>query len=142
MKLVEGFEEWSEVELLAGTIIGEARSEPWNSKVGVGLVVRTRVFDTRWWGRNWREVILANAQFDCWRPTDPNRDWIIKHRAQNDDTWQECMLIAEAVYLNQIDDRYHATHYHADYVTPYWKNDPKMTFLFKHGKHLFYREEK
>lgn len=30
--------------------------------------------------------------------------------------------------------------YHAEYVHPYWADSPKVTFLRKVGKHLFYKE--
>ena len=49
----------SEVTLLAGTIFGEADDQEYAGKVGVGLTVATRVKYPRWWGRNWRQVILC-----------------------------------------------------------------------------------
>ena len=79
---VEGcpFLTWSEIDLLTGTIYGEARGEPWGGKVAVGMTVRERVrYPGHWkWGRNWREVMLAPEQFSCWG--DHNRAAIITAR--------------------------------------------------------------
>lgn len=130
-------ETWSEIELVAATIYGEARGEPWAGKVGVGLTIRTRVdHPGHWhWGRNWREVCLAPRQFSCFE--DANLRQIEQARAQQTDEWKECLMIAEHVYHGRIDNHIGCpTHYHTAAVSPSW--DREMKFLGKIGGHLFY----
>ena len=130
-------ETWSEIELLAAAIFGEARGEPWAGKVGVGLTIRTRVdHPGHWnWGRNWREVITAPKQFSCFQ--DINLDKIKAAKKKNTDEWKECMMIAEHVYHNRIDNHIGCpTHYHTAGVSPSW--DKSMKYLGSIGGHLFY----
>jgi N-acetylmuramoyl-L-alanine amidase len=135
-QMISGFESWSELDLLAGTICGEARGEPWPGKVGIGIVIANRVQRPCWWGRNWREVILADNQFSCWK--DANLDVIKSHRDNFDMVWIECLTIAEKVYLGHMVDRIGGpTHYHEEHIKPAWAGE--LTYLTKIGKHMFYR---
>lgn len=132
---------WSELELLAGLIFGEARGESWLGKVAVAQVVRNRVNKPGFWnwGCNWREVMLMPKQFSCFNENDPNLERIIrtKNRRKHDFTWQECWSIAELVYLDRIKDRLNgATHYCSVDVSPSWIDGVK--YLGTIGKHNFY----
>ncbi len=130
-------ETFSELGLLAGTIYGEARNQEYAGKVGVGLVVRTRVRYPGWWGRNWREVILSPHQFSCW--SDHNRDAIMQAMAENSSDWQSCMNIARQVYLGEIEDKIGApTHYCRFDVHPAWRI--KLKFLCQIEDHVFYHD--
>ena len=136
MKIVEGFETLSELDLLAGTIYGEARGECHDGRVGVGLVVRNRVAQPGWWGRNWREVILREKQFSCW--SDQNANAIADARYSDPRTWRECLDVAEEVYLGRVSDFLGGpTHYHAVSVFPEWAK--KLKRLAQIGGHVFYR---
>lgn len=137
MNIISGFESWSELDLLAGCIYGEASGEPYQGKVGVGLTIQTRTRYPGWWGRNWREVILCPKQFSCW--DDHNRDRITKARKLNDVDWRECYHVARDIYLGVTMDTVGGpTHYHALYVQPAWSN--KLIFLAQIGQHRFYRD--
>jgi len=66
VKIITGYDTWSELELLTGVIIGETRGESTAGMIGVGITARTRTEHPGWWGRNWREVLLCDKQFSCW----------------------------------------------------------------------------
>lgn len=61
-----------DIDILARTIYGEARGEPWEGKIAVAWVVRNRAERGGWWGDTIREVCLKPWQFSCWNETDPN----------------------------------------------------------------------
>jgi len=136
------FRTWSEVKLLTGLIWGEARGEPWYGKVAVAQCVRTRVeHPGHWkWGNNWREVILAPWQFSCFNPKTESRRRIWETgQVMKDEMWRECELIAQGVYLGQINDfhDFKITHYFNPHIVkPEWAEDLKHVFTL--GKHDFY----
>ena len=137
MKLVTGYETWSELDLLTGLIIGEARGETTSGKIGVALTAKTRAENPRWWGRNWREVILCRNQFSCW--LDHNADVIREAYRHNGQPWKDALRIAEEVYCGcTVDFIGKPTHYHALSVSPAWA--AKMQRLAKMGNHIFYRD--
>ena len=136
---------WSELDLLTGLIFGEARSESWSGKIGVGLTVQTRVSHPgHWnWGHNWREVILCPLQFSCFNQADPNLRALVTAQKIRDATWLECTMIAEQIYLGHVKDFVgQPTHYHRFDCSPGWNAKmstlKKLTFLGTIGKHRFY----
>lgn len=138
MKLIDGFETWSELDILTGTIFGEARGEIAEGKIGVGLTIRTRVEHPGWWGRNWREVCLADRQFTCW--IDHNADVIVRARDSKSNDWKMCRTIAIDVYLGYMQDRLgKPTHYYnpreVSGGAPYWEK--RMIKLTTIGNHVF-----
>lgn len=136
VRLYPGYEKWSELDLLTGVIIGEARGENHEGRVGVGIVVRNRVASPGWWGRNWREVILCRHQFSCW--ADHNAAEIHDERRNQTALWAQVREIAADVYLGHIVDRLGGpTHYHAVGVSPSWAVG--MINLGRIGGHVFYR---
>lgn len=138
MKLVPGFEEWSELDILTGTIFGEARGECTDGKVGVGLTIQTRVLNPGWWGRNWREVCLADRQFTCWQ--DHNRDVIVRARKEQTSDWKSCRSVAIDIYLGHLlNGLGHPTHYYNPKEVPggapkWEKNMIRLTTI---GNHVF-----
>lgn len=60
------------------------------------------------------------------------------NRAPAPAAWTEARKIAEAAIGGYVERSVGAaTHYHADYVAPYWA--PRLTKLTKLGSHIFYR---
>jgi len=134
--MIKGFESWSELDLVTGVLIGEARGETRQGREGVALTVKTRVEEPCWWGWNWREVVLCDKQFSCWE--DQNVNSIIESRHKQDALWLACRQIAIDAYLGNIKDFIgRPTHYHANYVSPSWAS--KLTKLMQVGRHIFYR---
>lgn len=147
--ILQGWDDWNEIELLAGLMIGESMDEPRVGQIGVGLTARTRVEHPRWCGGSWREVILKCAarksdgkiiaQFSCW--LDHNADAIKNEREGNTRLWQSALDTAEYVYNGDaIDFIGKPTHYHAATCFPDWASGMKK--LMTIGRHVFYRDLK
>jgi|SRR5215218_1007491 len=52
-------------DLMVRTVMGEAAGQPYEGKVAVAAVIRTRVLSGRW-GHTVRDVVLARKQFEPW----------------------------------------------------------------------------
>jgi len=66
-----------DVNILAQTIWGEARSHGANGMLAVGNVIKNRAeANSRLFGQGIRGVALKPKQFSCWNKGDPNRDHI------------------------------------------------------------------
>jgi spore germination cell wall hydrolase CwlJ-like protein len=139
MKIIEGYDEWSEIELLTGLIIGEARGESTAGKIGVALTAKTRADHPRWWGRNLREVALYKYQFSCW--LDCNEKVIKEAYNHKGQLWIDALRIAEDVASgNVVDFVGMPTHYHNLSVYPDWASGMKRLAYI--GNHVFYRDTK
>ncbi len=126
-----------EIACLALNIYFEARGEPDQGKFAVGHVVLNRVASGRFPDticgvvQQGGEVRRYRCQFSWW--CDGRSD---KPRNQRD--WELSNEVALNVYWGlTVDPTEGALWYHADYVSPAWRNDfeagPKI------GRHLFYR---
>ncbi len=131
-----------EIDVLARTIFGEARGEPVEGMEAVANVVLNRVKIAQkkgryWWGNNIIGVCQKPYQFSCWNKNDPSY-----HRLTNVSDkniyFVTSLRIARRAVIGALPDRTKgATHYHADYVSPYWARGeaPVKTI----GRHLFYK---
>jgi hypothetical protein len=60
------------------------------------------------------------------------------NRKPNPAVWQEAEAVAQAALNGYVETSVgYATHYHANYVSPYWA--PKLVKINKIGAHIFYR---
>ncbi len=127
-----------EVECLALTIYFEARGEPDEGKIAVGHVVMNRASHPLFPHKvcevvqQGGEKLRFRCQFTWWCDgrSDQPREW----RA-----WQRSKALARRIYWDYSEDpTAGALWYHADYVTPSWRNSlapgPKI------GRHIFYRD--
>ncbi len=127
-----------ELECLALTIYFEARGEPDEGKIAVGHVVMNRASHPLFPHkvcevvRQGGEKLRFRCQFTWWCDgrSDQPREW----RA-----WQRSKALARRIYWDYSEDpTAGALWYHADYVTPSWRNSlapgPKI------GRHIFYRD--
>lgn len=136
----------AEVQCLAKNIYFEAKSESREGQVAVGLVTINRVLsekypdticDVVWQKGKHPTTGKWVAQFSwTW---DGKEDKPVNKKA-----WAEAQRIAEAMLaerslFNFADFTEGATHYHADYVSPYWRNS--FTPVLTVDTHLFYRDE-
>ena len=138
VKIYSGYEDWSDMDLLAGMIVGEAGGASNALKAGVGLTAKTRWENPGAWGNNLREVILARKQFSCW---EMEKERLAEAREQKTAEWKDCMSMAHKVFYGGISDWLgHPTHYHTDKVNPTWDDGPTMKFLGKIGNTLFFRD--
>ena len=138
-----GFYHELEIDVLARTIFGEARGEPLEGLEAVASVVlnRVRVAEDRggsyWWGKNIIGVCQKPYQFSCWNKNDPSYKRLTSVTAKNIH-FATCMRIARRAVIGALQDNTGgATHYHADYVSPYWAKGEKPTRAI--GRHIFYQ---
>jgi len=126
----------TELDTMARTLYGEARSEKLMGLVAVGWVIRNRVILGGWWGDTIDEVCLKPAQFSCWNTQDPNRQKILV-ASQAAPSFRRCYAVAVLVLLGEYEDPTHgATHYYAPAtVDPKWAKSMKVTVEI--GNHRF-----
>jgi len=131
-----------EIDTLARTIFGEARSESVAGMEAVANVVlnRVRIAQDRgkyWWGNNIIGVCQKPYQFSCWNRSDPSYKRLIEVDASNIH-FATCLRVARRAVIGALpDNTYSATHYHADYVSPFWAKGEKPVVTI--GAHIFYR---
>jgi N-acetylmuramoyl-L-alanine amidase len=119
---------------MAQNIYFEARNESLKGMIAVALVTLERVQDPRY-PSDVCGVVYDNKQFSWYWDGLPDRP-------RNMPKYAEIVLIVDAVMDTETalyDFTYDSTHYHADYVDPYWNE--YMVFKAKIDTHIFYREE-
>jgi spore germination cell wall hydrolase CwlJ-like protein len=121
---------------LALAIYYEARSEPFDGQLAIAEVVVNRVESDRYPDTPCDVVMQGGThrhkcQFSFYCDGKPERpgDMIAWHKAKDLARW----VLAEQVSLGLT-----ATHYHADYVEPFWADH--YTYLGRIGGHLFYEQ--
>lgn len=131
-----------EIDVLARTLWGEARSEGTQGLEAVACVILNRVKVSRkmagyWWGNDIIQVCQKPYQFSCWNKSDPQYTRVI-NVDETDMHFATCVRVARRATLGLIEDiTKGATHYHADYVNPSWADIRKKTVII--GRHIFYR---
>jgi N-acetylmuramoyl-L-alanine amidase len=134
---MEDTDKFSDQEILARTLFGEARGEPAEGRQGVASVVMNRVAKPCWWGKNVRDVCLARKQFSCWNENDPNRAVIMEVTA-DDPIYANCLDISEqAINGNLIDNTGGADSYCVVGTVTEWNKGLTPTTII--GHHTFYR---
>jgi spore germination cell wall hydrolase CwlJ-like protein len=125
-----------ETYCLAQNIFFEARSESLASQAMIAEVTLNRVA-SKHFPNTVCDVVWQRKQFS-WthdgKHDDPTRMSFLDREA-----WKEIYKAAELIINNAEGylPKTGATHYHADYVKPYWALD--MKYLGKVGSHLFYK---
>lgn len=131
-----------EIDVMARTIFGEARGEPFEGQEAVASVILNRVKIAQkkgryWWGNNIIGVCQKPYQFSCWNKNDPSYKRLTSV-TDKDKNFQIALRIAtDAINEKLWDCTNGATHYHADYVTPFWIKGEKP--VKKIGRHIFYK---
>jgi N-acetylmuramoyl-L-alanine amidase len=122
-------------DCLARNIYYEAGIEDRLGKVAVAQVTLNRV-RTGYWGKNICKVVYSPAQFS-WTKVK-RRAWMpnVGH------AWEESKQVAAEVLDQGLRIRTLKTSlfYHADYVSPKWRDDTKR--ITKVGRHIFYTQAK
>jgi len=126
-----------ERQCLAEAIYFEARSEGAMGKLAVAEVVLTRVADKRYPG-----TICGVVYQGSHRTTGCQFSWTcdgLRDVPAENGAWNKSKNLAAYVMLDVEweDVTGNATHYHADYVSPYWA--PTLDETTTVGKHIFYR---
>ena len=118
---------------LAKNIYFEARNESLKGQIAIALVTLNRLQAARW-SDEACNVIYADEQFSWYSDG-------LSDRPRNNHSYLSVALIASAMLDPDtaiFDFTYGSTHYHADYVEPYWSQ--YMILKAKIDTHLFYYE--
>lgn len=132
-----------EIACLAKNIYFEAAVESTAGKLAVALVTHNRVVSEKF-PNTYCEVVQQGKKnskgnyikhkcaFSWMCDGKPDKPW-------NGDMWKESQRIAKLVYTDHTipDITDGSTHYHADYVNPYWANSYKR--MVRIDRHIFYR---
>lgn len=132
----------TEVNLLAATVWGEARSQGEDGMRAVAHVMVNRVGQR--FGEDLATVILSPAQFSVWNRGDPNRRLVQNlardpSRIATDAEWATAERIAREVLSGQsVDPTGGALFYHTRAVRPRWARvgQGRQTI----GAHIFYAD--
>jgi N-acetylmuramoyl-L-alanine amidase len=131
---------FSDREIIARTIYGEARGEPDEGKLAIANVIMNRAASgVKWWGDSPRSICLAPWQFSCWNRNDPNRTVILSVTPQ-DEVYAFCLGLADQfVSRALVDNTGGATNYYSKElpVPPAWADDRTPTAEI--GNHIFFR---
>ena len=128
-----------QLDCMAANIYFEASTQERIGKIGVAQVTMNRVRSPEF-PNSICEVVFQGpknkkhkhlCQFSWYCDGKPD---IIRSKRM----WRECIYIAKYVMLGGVPDiTKKSTHYHADYVQPWWAK--KMEKTVKLGDHIFYR---
>jgi len=127
-----------DIDVVARTAYGEARSEGNIGMRAVCHVIRNRVRDKRWPG-TYAQVSLQRRQFSCWGKKDVNYPKITEVTF-SDPTFRVAYSIAAEVMAAESEDLTQgANHYHDSRMEelPEWADPAKDTVTIFH--HRFYK---
>jgi spore germination cell wall hydrolase CwlJ-like protein len=124
-----------EFDCLARNIFYEAGVEDRAGKIAVAQVTLNRL-RTGYWGNSICKVVYAPAQFS-WTKVK-RRAWL----TNNGPLWEESQQVATEVLQHgtRINILKTSLFYHADYVSPYWRDNSKRVTQI--GRHIFYTQAK
>jgi spore germination cell wall hydrolase CwlJ-like protein len=128
--------EQRELDCLAQAIYYEARSERLNGQVAVAEVVMNRVRDSRF-PKTVCDVVYQGHERNTGCQFTFTCDGSLRHKAAGP-AWDRARIVALHVSLGMSKPvTNNATHYHTNYVDPYWS--PGMVETAEIGTHIFYR---
>tara|TARA_B100000575_G_C23092144_1_gene629690 strand:+ start:642 stop:1166 length:525 start_codon:yes stop_codon:yes gene_type:complete len=140
------------LECLALNIYFETRASSLVDAMSVSDVVMNRVKSTRF-PNTVCEVVQEGPISDWWKK-EKGKEVPIRHQCQfswfcdgksdipkNKTAWEKSRKYARDIYVHgsYIGITEGATHYHANYVKPYWA--PSMDRITRIGSHIFYRQK-
>lgn len=128
---------FSDQDILARTIYGEARGDGFDSMLGVANVVVNRLKTPRRFGGCIREVCLKPYQFSCWLKKDLNYP-VVSCTNIEDALFEMSSRIAYEVMSGELPDNTDgANHYYSSIISPpYWADE--MFFTVQWGQHRFF----
>lgn len=139
--------DFSDDEILALTIIGEARGEPIEGQVAVGCIIRNRLHSNEAY-KNYSDVCLETNQFSCWNANDPNRPFLeelgqkmLFNQEINDAYIKQCIYVAHGIVSWSIMDntggsKYYMTMRLFNLDRPKWAKNAKNQTI--KGKQVFF----
>jgi spore germination cell wall hydrolase CwlJ-like protein len=143
-----------ELDCMARNVFFEARGESAKGKLMVASVVIQRTLSPHYPGTVCGVVTQANTddfgriiKNECsfsWMCDGQNHDIDLSNETIRRE-WMESYTISKLVMMGKLKptiDMEGVTHYHADYVKPYWAKSKNYKVVAKVGEHIFYRWSK
>lgn len=136
----------ADLDVLARTIYGEARNQPFEGQLAVAWVIRNRTARALRFGATIAEVCLKPLQFSCWNRNDPNFAKVVT--VHEPDLALTKAGAAARMVLTELsgDPTFGADHYFTTNPPPgetkwppEWAAGMKRTAII--GDHVFYREQ-
>lgn len=148
--------------IVAATLMGETRGEPFEGKVAVAWVVRNRAVAKKWWGiftakdrlatgvtvldHSVTAVCLKIKQFSCWNKDDPS--YVVCKKFADPTKFQDnllnkqfsdCLRAVDEVFSGKaLDPTKGSTHYiNPKIANPKWDDGVEATATI--GEHRFYK---
>lgn len=127
-------------DTVARTIWGEARGETRRGMAAVASIIRNRVTNPRWWGRDWVSVCMKPWQFSCWSMEDLNRKRLLAVREETDREFRIALELADLAMAGTLEDETrNSDHFHTIRARPPWSKNREPTITI--GRHRFFRIE-
>lgn len=133
-------DQFSDQEIMAKTLWGEARNQGQTGMYAVACVLVNRVNSgVTWWGNTLRTCALKPWQFSCFNKNDPNRPKLIEVTDIDPQYAQALDIAADAINGGIADITNGATSYFDSRMdhAPVWAVG--KTPCAKIGEHLFYK---
>jgi N-acetylmuramoyl-L-alanine amidase len=137
----------TDVEAVALTLWGEARSEPLEGVIAVGCVIRNR---KRTGLSSWHRVVHRRLQFSCWWPQGGKENFnhvmlrarvLVNGDRLEGSQWEECVWIAEGIVHDRVrdtlpkDTRHYLTSKLLRNEPPVWAEEARVVGVI--GNHTF-----
>ena len=129
---------------MALNIYHEARGESLAGQMGVAQSVLNRMEDRRF--PDTACGVITQARYSTWDSKNPIRNqcsysWFcdgLPDTPKDDKAFLESQVLAQYMLSGQAPDIIQgSTHYHAEYVTPYWASS--MSVVVQIDQHIYYR---
>lgn len=127
-------------DVMARTVWGEARGEPFAGQLAVAWVILNRLMDQgRRWPASIHAICVQYKQFSCWDAADPNSGKC--HSVElSDRTLCKLFRLCLKAYEGGYDDPANgATHYFASGIEPPGWCAPPAIQTAQIGHHLFFK---
>ena len=125
-------ETFTQQEIVAITILAEARGEGKRGMYAVACVISKRMKERKKTGA---QVCLQPWQFSCWNKNDPQRPHLRK--LLRHELAPYAMKLAKNIDNLQLKFVEFANHYHTKRAKPYWSKGKRPVATI--GNHLFFK---
>lgn len=130
---------FAELEMVARTVYGEARGEPFNGQSAVAHVIFNRVLAGRF-GSGVIGVCQRRLQFSCWNQDDPNYHELTRVDLKELGLRRATEAVLAALAQRPAFTLQDSTHYFAESLPafPRWAVGKTPTLII--GRHLFFND--
>lgn len=135
----------AETKCLADNIYFEGRDQKIDGQVAIGLATLNRV-ESKYYPDSICDVVWQQNKDSRTGKMTAQFSWTLDGKSDkigNKKAYKEIKRLAEAMLAEGTLDNFHdftdgATHYHADYVNPYWSDS--LTLVAQIDDHIFYKQ--